>query len=128
LPESPFRKRSVVSKSLAPRITSSPWSSSWATLFWRRERGLRPTPGRPFSTSGKTAIHVPEDCPVAVERLAKGVESSADYQKLKQDYETASPERRPRALREINLRLRDLSAKILAVQNVFTDRAPMSTP
>src|SRR5260370_7976435 len=51
----------------------------------------------------------------------KDVESSADYQKLNQDFETASQSAAPR-IKEINERLRDLSAQILAVQNVFTDR------
>src|SRR5258708_20114682 len=51
----------------------------------------------------------------------KDVESSPDYQKLKQDYETASQNAAPR-IKEINEKLRDLSAQILAVQNVFTDR------
>src|SRR5260370_16974147 len=53
----------------------------------------------------------------------KDVESSPDYQKLKQDYETASQNAAPR-IKEINEKLRDLSAQILAVQNVFTDRPP----
>src|SRR5438445_6733283 len=49
------------------------------------------------------------------------VESSPDYQKLKQNYEAASQGATPR-IKEINDKLRELSAKILAVQNVFTDR------
>src|SRR5260370_31895779 len=51
----------------------------------------------------------------------KEIESSADYQKLKQDYEAASQGAAPR-IKEINDRLRNLGAEILAVQNVFTDR------
>src|ERR1700682_2973041 len=51
----------------------------------------------------------------------KEVESSADYQALKQAYESASQSAAPR-IKEINEKLRDLSARILAVQNVFTDR------
>src|SRR5437879_12878909 len=51
----------------------------------------------------------------------KEVEASPDYQKLKQDYDTASKNAAPR-IKEINERLRDLGAQILAVQNVFTDR------
>ncbi|MGB9072085.1 MAG: cytochrome c [Terriglobales bacterium] len=51
----------------------------------------------------------------------KDVEGSSDYQKLKQDYEQASQQAAPRT-KEINDQLRILSAKILAVQNVFTDR------
>src|SRR5215470_3218490 len=51
----------------------------------------------------------------------KDVEANGDYQKLKQDYEQASQQAAART-REINDQLRVLSAKILAVQNVFTDR------
>src|SRR2546427_4031637 len=51
----------------------------------------------------------------------KEVETSPGYQALKQAYESASQKAAPR-IKEINEKLRDLSAKILAVQNVFTDR------
>src|ERR1700719_107783 len=51
----------------------------------------------------------------------KDVEGNGDYQKLKQDYEQANQQAAPRT-KEINEQLRTLSAKILAVQNVFTDR------
>src|SRR5262249_49101809 len=48
-------------------------------------------------------------------------EGNAEYQKLKQSYDSAVQESSPR-VREINEKLHDLGAKILAVQNVFTDR------
>ena len=51
----------------------------------------------------------------------KEVESNGDYQKLKQDYDQVFQQSKPRTT-EINDQLRNLSAKILAVQNVFTDR------
>jgi cytochrome c551/c552 len=51
----------------------------------------------------------------------KEVESTSDYQKLKADYESASNQAKPRVA-EINDKLRDLNGKILAVQNVFTDK------
>src|SRR5689334_20012136 len=51
----------------------------------------------------------------------KEIESSGDYQKLKQDYEAASQSAAPR-IKEVNEKLRSLGADILAVQNVFTDR------
>jgi len=51
----------------------------------------------------------------------KEVESNSEYQALKEAYDRASQNSAPR-IREINEKLRDLSAKILAVQNVFTDR------
>ena len=51
----------------------------------------------------------------------KEVESNGDYLTLKQDYDQANQQATPR-MKEINEQLRALSAKILAVQNVFTDR------
>ena len=49
------------------------------------------------------------------------VENSPQFQTMKTAYDSAMREASPR-IREINTTLRDLSAKILAVQNVFTDR------
>ncbi len=51
----------------------------------------------------------------------KEVEDSSDYQKLKQTLDQASQQASPRA-KELQKQIGDLSAKILAVQNVFTDR------
>ena len=51
----------------------------------------------------------------------KDIEGNSDYQKLKQDYDQANQQAAPRT-KEISDQLRALSAKILAVQNVFTDR------
>src|SRR5271166_1944763 len=53
--------------------------------------------------------------------VQKEVESGSEYLKLKQDYESASQSAAPR-IKELNEKLRDLSARILAVQDVFTDR------
>src|SRR6266436_7991319 len=51
----------------------------------------------------------------------KEIEGNADYQKFKQDYDSASQSAAARVKR-INERLHDLSGRILAVQSVFTDR------
>jgi cytochrome c551/c552 len=51
----------------------------------------------------------------------KEVEDSSDYQKLKQTLDQASQQASPQA-KELQKQIGDLSAKILAVQNVFTDR------
>jgi cytochrome c551/c552 len=51
----------------------------------------------------------------------KEVESDPQYLALKQAYERASQAAAPR-IKEINEKLRDLGAEILAVQNTFTDR------
>src|SRR6266404_1889161 len=94
-----------------------------ATFFWAmwdEDFGQRPWKAFQhewkdrYSTFLKTARSQSGD-------TQKEVESSSDYQKLKQDYEAASKNAAPR-IKEINERLRDLSAQILAVQNVFTDR------
>src|SRR5712692_7606140 len=94
-----------------------------ATLFWAlwdEDFGQRPWKAFQhewkdrYSTFLKTARSQSRDS-------QKDVESSADYQKLKQDFENASQDAAPR-IKEINEKLRDLSAQILAVQNTFTDR------
>src|SRR4029077_16630237 len=51
----------------------------------------------------------------------KEVENDPKYQALKEAYDRSNQIAAPRA-REISEKLRDLSARILAVQNVFTDR------
>src|SRR5712672_472230 len=51
----------------------------------------------------------------------KDVESAPEYQAVKLSYEQASQSAGPR-IKEINEKLRDVGASILAVQNVFTDR------
>jgi cytochrome c2 len=49
------------------------------------------------------------------------VESSPDYQKLEEQYKKASEQAKPQ-ITQLNQRIGDLSAQILAVQNVFTDK------
>jgi cytochrome c551/c552 len=123
VPEKPIPENDpVVSKSLAPHYVIS-MVILMATLFWAlwdEDFGQRPW---------KTFQHEWKDRYSTFLKTArsqsgvsqKDVESSPDYQKLKQDHETAGRNAAPR-IKEINEKLRDLSAKILAVQNVFTDR------
>ena len=123
MPEKPIPENDpVVSKSLAPHYVIA-MVILMATFFWAmwdEDFGQRPWKAFQhewkdrYSTFLKTARSQSGD-------TQKEVESSSDYQKLKQDYEAASKNAAPR-IREINERLRDLSAQILAVQNVFTDR------
>ena len=90
----------------------------WA--FWDEDFGQRPWKAYQhewkdrYSTFLKTARSTSA-------QSEKDVESNGDYQKLKQNYEQASQQAAPRT-KQINDQLRTLSAKILAVQNVFTDR------
>ncbi len=51
----------------------------------------------------------------------KDVEGNSEYLNLKRDYEQANQQAAPQ-IKDINDKLHELSAKILAVQNVFTDR------
>jgi len=93
-----------------------------ATLFWalwdedfgqRRWKAFQHEWKDRYSTFLKSARSQSRDS-------QKEIEDTADYQKLKQDYENASQQAAPR-IKEINERMHDLSAQILAVQNVFTD-------
>ena len=123
MPEKPVPNNDpLVNKSLASYYV---WALVilMATLFWAlwdEDFGQRPW---------KDYQHVWKERYTAFLKIArsssaqseKEVESNADYQKLKQDYDQANKQITPRAT-EINDKLRALSAKILAVQNVFTDR------
>jgi cytochrome c2 len=123
VPEKPIPENDpVVSKSLAPHYAIC-MVILMATFFWAmwdEDFGQRPW---------KAFQHEWKDRYSAYLKTAKTqsagsqneIESSADYQRLKQDYETASKNAAPR-IREINEKLHDLSAQILAVQSVFTDR------
>ena len=123
MPEKPIPEDDpVVSKSLAPHYVIA-IVVLMATLFWAlwdEDFGQRPW---------KSIQREWKDRYVAFLNGARSksktsqsdVESSAEYQKLKKSYDSLLQESSPR-IREINEKLRDLSAKILAVQNVFTDR------
>src|SRR3974390_2741932 len=112
----------VVSKSLAPHyvVAMVVLMASLLWALWDEDFGQRPWKAFQhewkvrYSTFLKGARTESHD-------LQKEIESSGDYQKLKQDYDTANQNAAPH-IKEINDKLRDLSAKILAVQNVFTDR------
>jgi cytochrome c2 len=123
VPEKPIPENDpVVSKSLAPHYVIS-MVILMATLFWAlwdEDFGQRPWKTfqhewkSRYSTFLKSAGTQSGDS-------QKEVEASPDYQALKQAYDGArkSAERR---YNEINEKLKDLGPKILAVQNVFTDR------
>jgi cytochrome c551/c552 len=123
VPEKPIPEDDpVVSKSLAPHYVIS-MVILMATLFWAlwdEDFGQRPWKTfqhewkSRYSTFLKSARTQSGDS-------QKEVENSADYQALKQSYESTSQKAAPR-IKEINEKLHDLSGKILAVQNVFTDR------
>ena len=123
MPDKPISDNDpVVSKSLAPHYVVA-ILVLMATLFWAlwdEDFGQRPW---------KAFQHEWKDRYTAFLRSArsqssgaqKDVESSADYQALKQALDRTNQTAAPRA-KEINEKLRDVGARILAIQNVFTDR------
>ena len=123
MPEKPIPEDDpVVSKSLAPHYVIS-MVLLMATLFWAlwdEDFGQRPWKDYQhqwktrYSTFLKNARTVSGDS-------EKEVESSPDYKALNEAYDSARKSSEAR-YSEINEKLHDLSAKILAVQNVFTDR------
>jgi Cytochrome c len=123
VPEKPTPENDpVVSKSLAPHYVIA-MVILMATLFWALwDEDFGQRPWKTFQHDWKDRYSAFLKSAQAQSRDSqKEVESSADYQKLKQDYETASQAAAPQ-IKEINEKLRDLSAKILAVQGVFIDR------
>ena len=123
MPEKPIPEQDpIVTKSLALHYVVAT-VLLMATLFWAlwdENFGQRPWKAYQhewkdrYSTFLKTARTQSRD-------TQKDIEGSADYQKFKQDYDSASQSAAAR-IKGINERLRDLSGQILAVQSVFTDR------
>jgi len=123
VPEKPTPEQDpIVTKSLALHYVVA-MVLLMATLFWAlwdENFGQRPWKAYQhewkdrYSTFLKTARTQSRD-------KQKDIEGSADYQKFKQDYDSASQSAAAR-IKGINERLHDLSGRILAVQSVFTDR------
>jgi len=123
VPEKPIPEQDpIVSKSLAlPYVVAT--ILLMTTLFWAlwdENFGQRPWKAYQrewkdrYSTFLKSARTQSLD-------TQKDIEGNADYQKFKQDYDSASQSAAAR-IKRINERLHDLSGQILAVQSVFTDR------
>ncbi len=112
----------VVSKSLAPHYVIAT-VVLMATLFWALwDEDFGQRPWKAFQKEWKTRYSAfLGGAHFTSSDSQKGVESSAEYQALKTAYDKINQDASPRA-KEINDRLHVLSAKILAVQNVFTDR------
>jgi hypothetical protein len=112
----------VVSKSLAPHYLVA-MLILMATLFWAlwdEDFGQRPWKAFQHEWKDRYSAFL-KTARSQSSSSQKDIESSAEYQSLKQAFEQANQNAVPRS-REINEKLRDLSAKILALQNVFTDR------
>jgi hypothetical protein len=123
VPDKPIPENDpIVTKSLAPHYFIS-MLVLMLTLFWAlwdEDFGQRPWKAFQHEWKDRYTTYL-KSASVQSGESQKEVESSADYQKLKQDYEAASQNAAPR-IKEINEKLRDLGANLLAVQNTFTDR------
>lgn len=112
----------IVSKSLAPHYLLA-MLILMATLLWAlwdEDFGQRPWKAFQQEWKGRYSEFL-KNAHSQSNTSEKTVESNPDYQALKQDYERASQAAAPR-IKEINEKLRDLGAQLLAVQNTFTDR------
>jgi cytochrome c551/c552 len=112
----------IVSKSLAPHYVVAV-IILMATLFWALwDEDFGQRPWKAFQQQWKTRYSAfLKTARSQSSASQKEVEAAPEYQAVKLSYEQANQSAAPRA-REINEKLRDLSGKILAVQNVFTDR------
>jgi cytochrome c551/c552 len=112
----------VVSKSLAPHYVIA-MVVLMATLFWALwDENFGQRPWKTFQQKWVSRYSAfLENARSKSSDSQKDVEGSPDYQALKVSYDRINQEASPHA-KELNEKLRDLSAKILAVQNIFTDR------
>jgi cytochrome c551/c552 len=112
----------IVSKSLAPHYVIAT-VVLMATLFWALwDENFGQRPWKAFQEEWKTRYSAfLGGARSKSSDSQKDVEGSSEYQALKTAYDKINQDASPRA-KEINDKLHDLSAKILAVQNVFTDR------
>ena len=94
-----------------------------ATLFWALwDEAYGQRPWKAFQQRMEAALHrFPRKTEPASDKSVKAVEKNPDYQQLEEAYKQADVAARPRR-DELQKQITDLSAKILAVQNVFTDK------
>src|SRR5271168_5231350 len=94
-----------------------------ASLFWALwDEDIGQRPWKTFQNEWKTRYSAfLKNAHSQSDTSEKEVESNPEYLALKQSYESVAKDAAPR-IREINEKLRDLGAQILAVQNTFTDR------
>ena len=123
MPEKPIPEDDpVVSRSLAPHYLVAMLVLT-ATLFWALwDEDIGQRPWKAFQNEWKTRYSAfLKNAHSQSDTSQKEVESNPEYLALKQSYESAAKNAAPR-IKEINEKLRDLGAQILAVQNTFTDR------
>ena len=123
MPEKPIPDDDpIVSRSFAPHYVVAMLILT-ATLFWALwDEDFGQRPWKDFQNEWKVRYSAfLKNASSQSGTSEKSVENNPDYQALKQAYEKASEDATPK-VKEINEKLRDLSAQILAVQNTFTDR------
>src|SRR5271170_3703888 len=123
VPEKPIPEDDpVVSRSFAPHYLVA-MLVLMATLFWALwDEDFGQRPWKAFQNEWKVRYSAfLKNAHSQSNTSQKEVESNPEYLALKQAYERASQDAAPR-IKEINEKLRDLGAQILAVQNTFTDR------
>ena len=126
MPDKPIPENDpIVTKSLAPHYAIC-MVILMATLFWAlwdEDFGQRPWKTFQHEWQSRYSAFL-KTARTASAESQKEIESTPDYQKLKEDYEAASKSAEPR-INELREKLRDVGAKILAVQDGpghFTDR------
>ena len=123
MPEKPIPEDDpVVSRSLAPHYLVAMLVLT-ATLFWALwDEDIGQRPWKAFQNEWKTRYSAfLKNAHSESDTSENEVEGNPDYLALKQAYQQAAQSAAPR-IKEINEKLRDLAAEILAVQNTFTDR------
>jgi len=112
----------IVSKSLAPHYVIAV-VVLMATLFWAlwdEDFGQRPWKSFQQEWKNRYSAYL-KTARSQSNTSQKDVEAASEYQAVKLSFDEVSKSAAPR-IKEINEKLRDVGAKILAVQNVFTDR------
>ena len=112
----------IVSKSLAPHYFVS-IVILMATLFWALwDEDFGQRPWKNFQEEWKNRYSAFLSAARSKSSTSeKEVEGSAEYQALKKAFDKANEDAASR-LKEINAKLRDNGAAVLALQNAFTDR------
>jgi cytochrome c551/c552 len=112
----------IVSKSLAPHYVLA-MVVLMATLFWALwDEDFGQRPWKSFQQEWKNRYSTfLKSARSQSSASQKDVEAAPEYQTVKTSFDQASQSAAPR-IKEINEKLRDVGAKILAVQSVFTDR------
>jgi len=123
MPEQPIPEQDpIVTKSYAPHyvIAMAVLMGTLIWALWDESFGQRPWIfyQRQWKERYSAFLKTAESKSAKSE---KNLEQNADFQQLKQVWQQANQQAAPR-VREIQQQLADLNAKILAVQNVFTDR------